>query len=171
MAKNDAKMEADLRATRGAMSNKKEELEGRDALIKKLSARLGKTKDAAIKAKIEAQMGAERTAYNTEKAAFDVAQKAYNTIAKQKVKLENDRRAKEQEAAKARALQDSKKAFEKVAGNVKELKERLADFQRMAKENANLDAAAVTKANSEIAKITKQLQGYEKSERAAKEKF
>lgn len=74
--------------------------------------RLKKAKSATVKAKIQAAIDALNTEGKKIKADYDNAKKAFNAAAKQKMKIENERKAKEEEQKKQRDFADAKKKVE-----------------------------------------------------------
>jgi hypothetical protein len=52
------------------------------------------------------------------KEAYDTANKAFNQVAKQKMKVENERAAKEEEKQKAKRFQEAKDKVAKAAKNI-----------------------------------------------------
>lgn len=52
------------------------------------------------------------------KAKYDEANKAFNQVAKQKMKVENERKAKEEEKQKAKRFQEAKDKVAKASKNI-----------------------------------------------------
>jgi predicted nucleic acid-binding Zn-ribbon protein len=80
--------------------------------------RLKKAKSATVKAKIQTAMDALNVTAKNIKTALDTAKKAFNQAAKQKMKIENERKAKEEEQKKQRDFSDAKNKVEKYAKNI-----------------------------------------------------
>lgn len=80
------------------------------------------------------------------------------------MKIENERKAKEEEQKKQRDFSDAKNKVEKYAKNIDSLKDRLADFQKFIKDAGSdkKKEKAVAKARDEVKKIQGQLATFEK---------
>jgi hypothetical protein len=110
------------------MDEKKWLMEDAKSYLDALNERLTNTKDAAIVADIGAEITSVTEGYNTAKADFEAAQKAFNTTAKQLMDIDVAREARLQAQAKQDVFDQAEADVAWYERRISDIKLRLEDF-------------------------------------------
>jgi len=101
-----------------------------------LREKVSTTKDAGIKAEIEARIVELDIELEDLQILYDQAQMAFNGLAKETMALEADRVTRETAYNKALDFEDAKREVERYEKQIADLEARIADFSTSAKDNA-----------------------------------